>query len=76
MQNEITASIIHPADRIAAGRINGRWCIEFRAWPGMYSAGTLVCDPAGDATDDLCFTAPDGNRYMDIPSGCRFTPRA
>lgn len=70
-----TKSQISLRDIRQQGEINGRWVVEANA-SEFHPAGTMVCEPAPEGTtDDLCFTAPNGKRYMDVPSGCRWTPR-
>jgi len=72
---EVMRSAIHTNDRASEGVVNGRWVTEARA--GLHGpAGTLVCDPAPGEPDDLTFTAPNGKRYWDVPSGVQWTPRA
>lgn len=70
-------SCIYWRDIIAEGEVNGRWVVEHKASEGSsYCAGTMVSEPAGrDDTDDMTFTAKNGKRYMDCPSGTQWTPR-
>lgn len=74
---QVTRSAIWHRLRRHEGEVNGRWVVEADADPHMgRPAGTLVCDPAPGESDDLTFTAPNGKRYWDIPTGCRWTPRS
>lgn len=69
-------SYIFWRDIVAEGEVNGRWVVEHRADDVLYPAGTVVSEPAGpDDTDDMTFTAKNGKRYMDCPSGTQWTPR-
>jgi hypothetical protein len=64
-------------DIIVEGEVNGRWVVVHKADSMLYPAGTMVCEPAGpDDTDDMTFTANNGKRYMDVPSGSRWRPRS
>jgi hypothetical protein len=87
MAHEISFSNINTHDVVHQGEVNGRWVMEIREWPGIYPAGTLVCDPAdpddpwiAEADDDAqydsaTFTAPNGKRYYSVASHNQFTPR-
>ena len=77
--NKVTNwACIYWGDIIAEGEVNGRWVVEHKSseFPEWYGAGTLVCEPGGpDDTDDMTFTAKNGKRYMDCPSGSCWTPK-
>lgn len=74
--NPLTKSCITRRDIIAEDEVNGRWVVEHKAWPDIYPAGTIVCEPATPEDGyDVTFTASNGKRYMDTISGSRWTPR-
>ena len=71
----ITRSAIWHKHRLQEAEVEGRWVTQVAA-SEFHAAGTIVSEPAPGEPDDLTFTAPNGKRYWDVPSGVHWTPLA